>query len=148
MLPEISQPPPSLQWPAQSVRGPLLCCPCRVPGLSLHSTLRPWRAGTGFHLCITLPVSWARNMHSINVWWMKISLVIKISSANTNIFCFLSLGFLTSDKLSKYKNMKENIGKNKACSEVGLSIHHCVSHDKTPRVRGIEYYKIVNCDWA
>lgn len=54
---------------------------------------------------------------------MKISLVIKISSANTNIFCFLLLGFLTSDKLLKYKNMKENIGKNKMCKgEVNLSV--------------------------
>ena len=54
---------------------------------------------------------------------MKISLVIKISSANTNIFCFLSLGFLTSDKLLKYKNMKENIGKNRTCGgEVSLSV--------------------------
>lgn len=54
---------------------------------------------------------------------MKISLVIKISSANTNIFCFLSLGFLTSDKLLKYENMKEYIGKNKTCEgEVSLSV--------------------------
>jgi hypothetical protein len=65
---------------------------------------------------------------------MKISLVIKISSANTNIFCFLSLGFLASDKFLKYKNMKENIGKNKMCGEeVGLSVtSHFISHDKCP----------------
>lgn len=49
--------------------------------------------------------------------------MIKVLPANTNIFCFLSLGFLTSDKLLKYKNMKENLGKNGMCGgEVGLSV--------------------------
>lgn len=66
---------------------------------------------------------------------MKISLVIKISSENTNVFCFLSVRFLTSDKLLKYKNMKENIGKKERCGgEVGLSTTE--SHKVKPPVSG------------
>lgn len=63
---------------------------------------------------------------------MKIFFVIKILLVNINIFCFFLFGFLVFDKFLKYKNMKENIGKNKMCGEeVGLFvISYFILYDK------------------
>lgn len=71
-----------------------------LPPTPAPQTVGPWRGGRAF-ICVSMSVSLVHDMHSVNVWWMNVSLTTtsEIPWANRNTCYFLSLWVPNSGQL-------------------------------------------------
>lgn len=83
-----------------------------LPPSPAPQTVGPSRGGRAF-ICVSMSVSLVHDMHSVNVWWMNVSLTTtsEIPWANRNTCYFLSLWVPNSGQLG-HTNVESTRKKN------------------------------------